>query len=108
MLMNKETDKATEALLCTGICLIWYGITRLIGITPLHAFLTENGVLMPVLCLLEFSVLVPLWRWYNRYYDGVPSGALRLRPLLLFGLLLLALIFPSLFIYSRKAGPPRS
>lgn len=97
MLMNKETDKATEALLCTGICLIWYGITLLIGTPLLHPFLTENGILMPALCLLEFVVLVPLWRWYNRHYSGVPSGVLRLRPLLLFGLLLLALVFSQSF-----------
>ncbi|HBV39445.1 MAG TPA: CPBP family intramembrane metalloprotease, partial [Erwinia sp.] len=91
--MNKETDKVTEALLCTGICLIWYGITLLIGTAPLYPFLTENGVLMPVLCLVEFSVMVPLWRWYGQHYASVPSGSLRLGQLLIFALLLLLLIF---------------
>lgn len=101
--MNKETDNVTEALLCTGICLIWYGITLLVSLAPLQTFLLENGLLMPVLCLLEFSVLVPVWRWYNGRYAGVPSGKLRARPLMLFSLLLFGLIFSQSF-YLQQEG----
>lgn len=103
MPMNKETDKITDALLCAGFCLIWYGITVLIGIAPFHAFLLQNGILMPVLCLAEFVVLLPIWRWYSRRYAGVPSGKLRGRQLLLFSLLLAGLIFSQSFYLQQES-----
>lgn len=101
--MNKETDKVTEALLCTGVCLLWYGMTLIVSLPPLYAVLTENGLLMPMLCLLEFCLLVPIWRWYNGRYAGMSFGRLRVRQLLVFSLLLFALIFSQSF-YLQQEG----
>jgi len=102
-LMNQQTDKATDALFCTGFCLIWYAITLIVGMPPLHAVLMESGLLMPVLCLLEFCVLVPLYCWYSRRYANIALGELRVRGSIVFSLLLLALIFTQSFWLLRES-----
>jgi len=95
-MMNKLTDKAADALLCAGICLIWYSITMVVGTPPLRSFLTAHGMLMPALCLLELVVLVPLYCRY-RQRCGIAWGTFSLRPWLIFSLLLLGLIYSQSF-----------
>ena len=101
--MNNESDKVTCTLLCLGMCLVWYSITLLIAAAPGFHALSENGLVMPVLCVVEFAVLVPLWWWYSRHYDNIPSGPLRLRQALIYSLLLLALIVSQSFYMQQES-----
>lgn len=90
--MTSSPDRVTQSLLCAGVFLLWYTITQLVAHFPHLAALQHQGLLMPVLCLLEFAVLVPVYRWYSRHYDDIPRGQLRPRQMALFSALLLALI----------------
>ncbi|WP_158783379.1 CPBP family intramembrane glutamic endopeptidase [Pantoea sp. BAV 3049] len=101
--MNNESDKMTCTLLCLGMCLVWYSITLLVGVMPGFRALAENGLVMPVLCVVEFAVLVPLWRWYSRHYDNIPSGQLKQRQTVIYSLLLLALIVSQSFYMQQES-----
>lgn len=90
--MTSSTDRVTHTLLCAGVFILWYAITLLVAHFPNLQALKSRGLLMPVLCLLEFAVLVPVYRWYNRHYHDIPYGRLQPRQVLLFAVLLLALI----------------
>jgi membrane protease YdiL (CAAX protease family) len=99
--MTPSTDRASQTLLCAGVFMVWYAITVLVGNFPHIAMLKSNGLLMPLLCLLEFCALVPLYRWYSRHYADIAQGQLRLRQALLFTGLLLAVI-ASQSLYLRQ------
>ncbi len=91
--MKNEYDKIVHTLLCLGMCFIWFSVTLLIKTSASYALLIETGMLMPVMCALEFSILVPLYLWYTCRYQAIPLGKLRARQMLFFCLLLLGLIF---------------
>lgn len=99
--MTSSPDRVSHTLLCVGVFMIWYAITIMVSSFPHMAMLQSRGLLMPVLCLLEFSALVPLFRWYQRHYADIPLGALRARQMLLFTGLLLAII-ASQSLYLRQ------
>lgn len=90
--MKNEYDKVVHTLLCLGMCLIWFSVTLLLKTSASYPLLMENGMLMPVLCAIEFCILVPLYIWYTCHYQAIPPGKLRGRQMVLFGLLLLGLI----------------
>lgn len=90
--MNNPSDRVNCTLICLGMCFIWYTLSIVVGALPHFQTLQQQGLVMPVLCLLEFAVLVPLWRLFCRHYDLIPLGQLRLRPSLGFVVLLGALI----------------
>ncbi|WP_147195654.1 CPBP family intramembrane glutamic endopeptidase [Pantoea sp. CCBC3-3-1] len=90
--MKNEYEKVVHTLLCLGMCLIWFSITLLLKTSASYPLLLNNGMLMPVLCTMEFCILVPLYLWYTRRYQAIPLGKLRGSQMLLFGLLLLGLI----------------
>lgn len=88
--MTPATDKVSHTLLCIGVFLVWYSITLLVSVLPFAETIKSRGLLMPVLCLLEFAALVPLYRWYQRHFSAIPVGTLRPAQTLLFIVLLLA------------------
>lgn len=92
MTMTPAPDRITHTLLCAVMLLVWYSITLLVSVLPWFPVWQQNGLLMPVLCLLEFAAIVPLYRWYQSQHHDIPAGSLRARQALLFSVLLLALI----------------
>lgn len=100
--MNQPSERVTTTLVCIGMCLIWYTITQIVSALPNYAELRRNGMLMPVLCLLEFAVLVPLYRAYCRRYRDILPGDIRTGQLLVFSLLLLGLIFSQSFYLQKE------
>jgi membrane protease YdiL (CAAX protease family) len=101
--MNNHADRVTCTLLCMGMCLVWYSITVTISALPAYPALRETGLLMPVLCVLEFSALVPLYRWYARHYSNIPFGKITVRQGLIFsGLLLCLILSQSLYLQQES------
>ncbi|WP_240152653.1 CPBP family intramembrane glutamic endopeptidase [Erwinia amylovora] len=90
--MAPASDKVSHTLLCCGVFMIWYTIAQLVNLLPRIDTLKSQGIFMPVLCLLEFAALVPVYQWYTRRFTDITSGELRVRQLLLFSALLLATI----------------
>ncbi|MEM6160524.1 CPBP family intramembrane glutamic endopeptidase [Erwinia sp. P6884] len=101
--MNHPSEKVNATLRCIGMFLIWYSLTRVVSALPNYAELRASGMLMPVLCLLEFAVLVPLYGWYCRRYQDIPLGDIRAGQAALFSLLLLGLIFSQSFYLQEEA-----
>lgn len=101
--MNNHADKMTCTLLCAGMCLVWYSITVMVSALPGYPALRENGLLMPLLCALEFSALVPLYRLYARRYSNIPFGTVNVRQVLIFSLLLLGLIISQSFYLQQES-----
>ncbi|MGB9097481.1 lysostaphin resistance A-like protein [Erwinia sp.] len=101
--MNNHADRVTCTLLCMGMCLVWYSLTVMLRALPGYPALLENGLLMPVLCALEFCVLVPLYRWYAKHYNNIPLGKITLRQLLIFSGLLLCLILSQSFYLQQES-----
>lgn len=101
--MTPSTDRVNHTLLCAGVFLVWYSITVIVSSIPHFAALKSQGLLMPVLCLLEFAALLPLYRAYSRHYSDIPPGRLRPGQTLLFTGLLLAVI-ASQSLYLRQEG----
>lgn len=99
--MTSSTDRVSHTLLCVGVFMIWYAITVMVSSFPHMEMLKSRGLLMPILCLLEFATLVPLFRWYQRHYADIPLGPLHARQTLLFTGLLLAII-ASQSLYLRQ------
>lgn len=102
--MTLPGDRITHTLLCAGALFIWYAISVLVGALPNFTYLQSSGLLMPLLCALEFAALVPVYRWYVRSYDTpIPSGRLTLRQALLFSAMLIALIAAQ-SLYLQREG----
>lgn len=83
--------------------MVWYAITVMVSILPHFEMLKSRGLLMPILCLLEFAALVPLYCWYQQHHKDIPLGQLKPRQMLLFTGLLLAVI-ASQSLYLRQEG----
>nr|WP_160250619.1 type II CAAX endopeptidase family protein [Mixta theicola] len=90
--MKMQSGKVAVTLFCLGSFVIYYFITLAITWFPDYAALRQQGLLVPVLCLFEFAVLWPLYRFYQTHRDDIPLGRLRLKPALLFIVLLLGLM----------------
>lgn len=101
--MNNPADRVACSLLCVGMCLVWYTITVMISALPGYSSLIASGMMMPVLCVLEFSALVPLYCWYAKRYSNIPFGSLRLRQALAFSILLLCLIVSQSFYLQQES-----
>jgi len=101
--MNNHADKVTCTLLCMGMCLVWYTLTLLVSALPGYSALAAQGMLMPLLCVVEFLALVPLYRWYTRHYANIPFGTLSWRQAALFSLLLLGLIASQSFYLPQES-----
>lgn len=101
--MNNHANKVTCTLLCMGMCLIWYTLTLLVSALPAYSALAETGMLMPLLCVVEFSVLVPLYLWYASHYANIPSGTFSWRQALPFSMLLLCLIVSQSFYMQQES-----
>ena len=101
--MNNHADRVTCTLLCAGMCLVWYSITVMVSALPGYPTLRANGLLMPLLCALEFSALVPLYLWYGRRYSNIPFGNVKIRQVVVFGLLLLGLIVSQSFYLQQES-----
>ncbi len=89
-----KTDRVTLTLCYGGIFALYYLITLIVASFPNVATLRSNGLLVPVICLFEFAVLYPVYRFYCTRRDDIPSGKLQLRATLLFlgGLALLMVL----------------
>lgn len=101
--MTPSTDRVSHTLLCAGVFMVWYAITVMVSSFPHFEMLKSRGLLMPILCLLEFAALVPLYRWYQQHHTDIPLGQLKPRQMLLFTGLLLAVI-ASQSLYLRQEG----
>lgn len=100
--MNNPSDRVNCTLMCLGMCFVWYTITVIVSALPNYHSLQQQGMLMPVLCVLEFAVLVPLYTLYRRHYDTIPLGQLRLWPSVGFIVLLFALILSQSFYMQQE------
>lgn len=101
--MNNHADKVTCTLLCMGMCLVWYTLTVIVSALPGYSVLAETGMLMPLLCAVEFSALVPLYRWYSSRYANIPIGTFSWRQAALFSVLLLGLIASQSFYLQQES-----
>ena len=101
--MNTYPDRVHHTLLCAGMLAVWYSLSQLIGLLPNYTFLAVHGWLVPILCSVEFLVLIPLYRWYSTYYDDIPFGQLRPLQAITFCLLLL-LLLSSQTLYLQEEG----
>ncbi|PRD17132.1 CPBP family intramembrane glutamic endopeptidase [Pantoea coffeiphila] len=101
--MNTAPDRVSQTLLCAGMLIIWYAITLLVRYLPNHAMLVSSGLLMPVLCTLEFAVLIPLFRWYRRHYGDIHVGKLFPRQVMVFSVLLILLLVSQAFYMQRES-----
>ncbi|MBP2170061.1 membrane protease YdiL (CAAX protease family) [Erwinia toletana] len=101
--MNANTNRVTLTLFYGAMFVIYYLITLVISRFPNVAELRSSGLLVPVVCLFEFAVLFPLYRFYCTRRDDIPPGTLRLKTTLLFlgGLLLLMLL--QIFVLQPEA-----
>ncbi|WP_034946936.1 CPBP family intramembrane glutamic endopeptidase [Erwinia oleae] len=101
--MRNLSDRVIHTLLCAGMFVVWYAITLIISMLPYQTALRSSGMLMPLLCALEFCVLAPLYYWYCRHYDTIPLATVKVRQLALFSLLLLALIISQSFFLRQES-----
>ncbi len=81
-------------LFYAGTFALYYLVTFLITLFPNFSALRADGLLVPVICLFEFAVLFPLYRFYQTRRDDIPLGKLQLKNALLFiaALILLMLL----------------
>ncbi len=90
--MNTHSDKITLTAFYLGSFVIYYLITLMITLFPDFLVLRTSGLLVPVICLFEFAVIYPLYRFYCQRRDDIPFGQLSLVPTLLFTAALLILM----------------
>jgi len=90
--MKTQHDRAALTLFYLGSFVLYYLITLAITWFPNYGDLQQKGLLVPVLCLFEFAVLWPLYRFYQARRSDITLGRLRAKPTLLFLALLLALM----------------
>jgi len=75
--MDTQSDKVTLTLFYAGSFVVYYLVTMLITLFPNYGALRNNGLLVPVLCLVEFAVIYPLYRFYCQRRSDIPLGYLR-------------------------------
>ncbi|MDU4093442.1 MAG: CPBP family intramembrane glutamic endopeptidase [Pantoea sp.] len=90
--MKSHHDRVLLTLFYLGSFALYYLITLAINWFPNYAALQQKGLLVPVLCLFEFAVLWPLYRFYQTRRSDIPLGRLPPKTTLLFLLLLLGLM----------------
>ena len=82
--MNTNSDRVTLTLFYVGSFVVYYLVTMLITLFPNYGILRNDGLLVPVLCLFEFAVIYPLYRFYCQRRTDIPLGFLRSGQTLLF------------------------
>ncbi|MEQ4529971.1 MAG: CPBP family intramembrane glutamate endopeptidase, partial [Mixta sp.] len=90
--MKIHHDRIVLTLFYLGSFALYYLITLAISLFPNYGELQQKGLLVPVLCLFEFAVLWPMYRFAQARYGDIPLGRLHTKPTLLFILLLLGLM----------------
>ncbi|ARU93209.1 CPBP family intramembrane glutamic endopeptidase [Tatumella citrea] len=90
--MNTQSDKITLTAFYLGSFVIYYLITLMITLFPNFAALRTSGLLVPVLCLFEFAVIYPLYRFYCQRRTDIPFNQLQPLQTLLFTLALFVLM----------------
>ena len=90
--MKTQPDRVVLTLFYLGSFLLYYLITLAINWFPNYSSLQQQGLLVPVLCLFEFAVLWPLYRYYQQRRGDIPLGRPQAKTTLLFLLLLLGLM----------------
>lgn len=90
--MKTQHNRVFLTLFYLGSFLVYYLITLAITWFPNYAELRQKGLLVPVLCLFEFAVLWPLYRFYQQRRSDIPLGRLQPKTTLWFMLLLLGLM----------------
>jgi len=97
--MDTQSDKVTLTLFYAGCFIIYYLVTMLITLFPNYGTLCSNGLLVPVLCLFEFAVIYPLYRFYCQRRNDIPLGTLRpMQTLLFIGALFLLMVAQTQFL----------
>ena len=101
--MNIQRDRIILTLFYLGSFVIYYLITLAIVWFPNYGELRQKGLLVPVLCLFEFAVLWPLYRFYQTRHSDIPLGKLQPKPTLLFiGLLLGLMVLQTQFLQPER------
>lgn len=95
--MIPSPDRPLQTFLCAWALFIWYAITLVVTWLPNFSALISSGMLMPVICALEFIVLVPFCLGYVHRYGGIAPGRFIPRQAGIFSLLLLLLIVSQSF-----------
>ncbi|GLR10222.1 CPBP family intramembrane metalloprotease [Mixta theicola] len=90
--MKSQRNRVFLTLFYLGSFALYYLITLAITWFPNYGALRQKGLLVPVLCLFEFAVLWPLYRYYQTRRSDIPLGRLQPKSTLLFMLLLLGLM----------------
>lgn len=90
--MKIHHNRIVLTLFYLGSFALYYLITLAISLFPNYGELQQKGLLVPVLCLFEFAVLWPIYRFAQARYGDIPLGRLQTKPTLLFILLLLGLM----------------
>lgn len=90
--MNTTSDRVTLTLFYVGSFVVYYLVTMLITWFPNYGVLRNDGLIVPVLCLFEFAVIYPLYRFYCQRRRDLPLGELRIRQALRFVVVLFLLM----------------
>jgi membrane protease YdiL (CAAX protease family) len=97
--MDTQSDKVTLTLFYVGSFVVYYLVTMLVTLFPNYGMLRTNGLLMPVLCLVEFAVIYPLYRFYCQRRSDIPLGYVRpMQALLFIGLLFALMVAQTQFL----------
>ncbi|QKJ86102.1 CPBP family intramembrane metalloprotease [Paramixta manurensis] len=101
--MNLRTGRVFLTLFYIGSFVLYYLITLMITLFPNYTVLRADGLLVPVLCLFEFAVIYPLYRFYIARRSDIPLGRLAPASALLYsGLLLLLMIAQTWFLQPER------
>ncbi|PHM69957.1 CPBP family intramembrane glutamic endopeptidase [Xenorhabdus sp. KJ12.1] len=92
--MMQYTDRVTHSLICIAVYIGWFALSFLSVFFPNAVELYRSDLGIPVLCILiwlPYSLLC--WRSYQKKFNLMPIGKLRLADLILPVLAILALIW---------------
>lgn len=93
---NQYIARTNAVAGCFSMFLLMFGLTFTPLFFPASQVLLAKGLLFPLLFLLEFVVLVPLYYFFFRKRDGLGKGIFSVRrfTFLFVGLLIIQLILP--------------
>ncbi|WP_426578302.1 CPBP family intramembrane glutamic endopeptidase [Xenorhabdus stockiae] len=92
--MMQYTDRVTHSLICIAVYIGWFALSFLLIFFPNAVELYRSELALPVLSLLIwFPYSIICWRSYQKKFNLMPIGKLRLTDLVLPVLAIIALIW---------------
>lgn len=100
--MHDKIHHLTLSLFYPGCFALYYLIGVAVSLLPNYLMLQSTGLLLPILCLTEFSIFLPLYIFYISRRSDIPCGRLKLKQTMLFmGMMILLMLIGSIFMPSE-------